>query len=84
MTDLGTLGGSTSVAFGVNPQGQVVGNSDPATFLWTKGVMTDLGGLGGNYGQAFAINAAGQVAGESETANGDTHATLWTRARTQP
>ncbi len=64
MTDLGTLGGSNSLAYGVNLAGQVVGYSETAAgeqhaFLWTKGVMTDLGLLGGSYGIAWGITPAG-------------------------
>ena len=40
MTDLGTLGGATSWAYGINNRGQVVGYSETASgemraFLWT-------------------------------------------------
>jgi probable HAF family extracellular repeat protein len=85
--DLGTLGaqpGSSSVAYAINPRGEVVGRSMTATFedhafLWSKGVMTDLGTLGGGgYSTAWAINPAGQAVGESYTASPTRlHAFLW-------
>src|SRR5215211_5122081 len=53
LTDLGTLGGDSSWAGGLNDAGQVVGYSRVApgstatdAFLWENGVMTGLG-LGG-------------------------------------
>jgi probable HAF family extracellular repeat protein len=85
MTDLGTLGGSTSVASGINAHGDVVGSADivnadgsrvPHAFRW-QGGMTDLGTLGGPGSVATAINDAGQIAGFSTTVDGATHAIIY-------
>jgi probable HAF family extracellular repeat protein len=76
MTDLGTLGGSASVANGINASGQVVGTSataagDQHAFLYSNSVMTDLGTLGGTGSVAYGINAAGTVVGTLMTASGN-------------
>src|SRR5687768_14416721 len=72
--DLGTLGGSDSIAYGINDAGQVVGQSltaggDLRAFITgPDGVgMRDLGTLGGNGSIARSINDAGQVVGYSLT-----------------
>jgi len=68
--DLGTLGGATSTALGVNDKGQVVGSADTPqglrhAYLWENGVMTDLGTLGFPTAQsdAWDINNQGVVVG---------------------
>ena len=72
VTKLGALGGTNSVAQGINAAGQVVGNASTSgyagtyayhAFLWQSGSMQDLGTLGGTYSSAHGINAAGQVVG---------------------
>ncbi len=71
LTDIGTLGGSSSWLNKVNDNGQVVGQSfiagDVAShaFLWSNGSMSDLGTLGGTYSDASFINNSGLVAGNS-------------------
>ena len=69
---LGTLGGTYSVASGLNNKGQVVGWSNIVgdqydhAFLWESGIMIDLGTLGGNSSYAGAINDSGIIAGQAE------------------
>jgi probable HAF family extracellular repeat protein len=88
ITDLGTLpGGDSSVAFGINNRGQVVGSSTAASgefrdhaFVWENGKMTDLGTLpGAGDSVAFDINDRGQVVGWSTLASDPGHAVLWSR-----
>jgi probable HAF family extracellular repeat protein len=69
LTDLGTLGGTTSEAAGLNTLGDVVGWSATAdganhAFLYRNGQMIDLGTLpGGSESYATAISDEGVVAG---------------------
>ena len=69
VTDLGTLGGTDSYAYGINASGQVVGychttgNAADHAFLYSGSTMTDLGTLGGTDSYANGINDSGQVVG---------------------
>jgi probable HAF family extracellular repeat protein len=85
VTDLGTLGGISSHAYGINNSGQVVGNAltaggDVHAFLYTgNGPMQDLNDLiapdsGLALLSARGINNLGQVAGSAQTSDG------WARA----
>jgi len=91
--DLFTLGGTGSLAGGINDAGLVVGYSRTVSggtnaFLWTAGgtngipgnpQMKALGTLGGTVSEAFAINNAGQITGYSDVAvpKGQQHAFVY-------
>src|SRR5262245_59554934 len=82
VTDLGTLGGSSSLAYGINDAGQVVGEATTSggyghAFLYQNGGMADLGTLGGTYSVANGINDVGQVVGDTYMSDGSTHVFLY-------
>jgi len=92
-TDLGNLGGKTgraggNIAYDINNQGQVVGNSDLAgdttfhAFVWTRRTgMQDLGTLSGDVASlSIGINDAGSVVGASLDANFNLRAFLWEKS----
>lgn len=76
---LGTLGGATSDALGINDRGQAVGWSRdalnrPQAFLWQNGSMSGLGFLpGGEISVAQAINNHGEIAGYARVSASDSH-----------
>ncbi len=71
MKDLGTLGGASSQANGINASGQIAGDSETAggdshAFVYSGGKLTDIGGLLGNSlpnSFGYGINQAGHIAG---------------------
>jgi probable HAF family extracellular repeat protein len=81
--DLGTLGGPTSFATGINGLGEVVGGADVDSttshaFLWTTAGMRDLGTLpGGTRSYASDVNDLDQVVGNSSGTNFTSHAFIW-------
>jgi probable HAF family extracellular repeat protein len=90
MTDIGTLGGVRSGAYGINSAGEIVGDAwttqgNRRAFLYTNGVMMNLGTLGGaenaSYSYATGINDRRQVVGTSWTDGSDPHAFLFEEGR---
>ena len=84
MQDLGTLGGSSSSAYGINSSGDIVGCSyipeaqNSHAFLWKGGGLLDLNSLipkdsGWELNEAYAINENGQIVGDG-TYRGQTRA----------
>jgi probable HAF family extracellular repeat protein len=93
VTEIGTFGGPSSEAWGINNPGQVVGRAELPpdsggnvyyhAFLFQGGVMTDLGTIqpgcnpGNSNSWAFDINDAGQVAGRTCSNSRDPRAFRW-------
>jgi probable HAF family extracellular repeat protein len=86
LVELGTLGGSSAFAYGLNNAAAIIGNSylpgDQVfhAYRWEKGVMTDLGTVEGDTCSTPAsINSKGQIVGSSQDATCDpyTRAALW-------
>jgi probable HAF family extracellular repeat protein len=89
VTDLGTLGGPSSTAYGINNLGHVVGQADrpadsngipwPYAFLYTAAGMRDLGSLTplDPLSTALGINDRDDVVGISYTASFSPQPFLW-------
>jgi probable HAF family extracellular repeat protein len=77
-TDLGTLGGTNSVAHAINDAGQIVGSARtaqdlPHAVLWQDGKLRDLGTGDGVASRAHDINDRGEVVGSFDVNVGDSH-----------
>jgi len=74
VSDLGTLGGNTSKALGINDSGITVGDAAGAGqsynhAFYYDGTMHDMGTLGGGLSSsATAINSSGVIVGHADTA----------------
>ncbi|NJN00047.1 MAG: hypothetical protein HC800_25500, partial [Phormidesmis sp. RL_2_1] len=71
ITDLGTLGGASSLAYGLNEVGDVVGVAESPdgidrAFVWSNGRMRALPDLGFG-GVAYGINNNGDITGAIDT-----------------
>ncbi len=82
---IGTLGGGSSFATGINPSGVIIGNGatpsgDFHGWVFKNGVMTDLGGFGGASSSADGIDSAGDIVGHFEIAPGNPHGYLLSSA----
>jgi probable HAF family extracellular repeat protein len=87
MTDLGTLGGSVSMAYSINDSGVVVGEAATSSgemhaFVWQNGVMKDLG-VAGETSAARGINSKGDIVGVAYAKNVRGGAVLWTGGQRQ-
>jgi probable HAF family extracellular repeat protein len=77
ITDLGTLGGTTSMANAINSSGQIAGTATTAgdaashAVRYVSGSLQDLGTLGGTSSFGNAINSLGFVAGSSQLSGSD-------------
>lgn len=85
VTDLGTLGGATTVANYINGRGEIVGASRTSlgvehAFLYSDGVMQDIGTLGGNGSFGNVINDRGQIGGAADRPDGSRYAFLYSDA----
>ena len=72
LTDLGPVGGASSVADAINNAGQVVGYAEaadgsPRAVIWTAGIPTV---LSAGLGRALAVNAGGVAAGSVLSTDG--------------
>jgi len=78
---IGTLGGGSAFATGINSSGVIIGNGatpsgDFHGWVFKNGVMTDLGGFGGASSSADGINSSGDIVGSFEIAPGNPHGYL--------
>ena len=87
ITDLGTLGGASSEALGINASGQIVGDSYTTAdnslhaAAWNNLAIEDLDPFFGSdaLGVAYSINDSGHTAGVV-TQSSVWHAALWTKS----
>jgi uncharacterized membrane protein len=84
MKDIGSFGGTCTVACDLNNRGQVVGQSNHPDdlaqhpFIWDRATgIVELPTGAGIYGDSAAINDDGEIVGEADAPDGQASATLW-------
>jgi probable HAF family extracellular repeat protein len=85
VTDLGTLGGTNGMAYGINNHEQIVGAAQTAmgtyhAFMFDQGQLRDVGTMGGSNSWAYGVNDAGWMVGASDVAGTNVNAFLCTNA----
>lgn len=85
VTDLGTLGGTNGLAYGINNHEQIVGTAQTRmgnyhAFMFEGGGMVDVGTLGGSNSWAYGINDKGWMVGAAELSTTNRHGFLCTNA----
>src|SRR5262245_43139033 len=75
VADMGTLGGATSEAYGINESGKVVGGAQRADgnthAFFFDGSLHDLGTIGGPDSAALDVNRGGTVVGWTRSSIGN-------------
>ena len=89
VTDLGTLGGTNCIAYGINNHEQIVGTAQTAmgnyhAFMFDGGRMMDLGTLGGSNSWAYGINDNGWMVGAAGVVGTNMHAFFCTNGLMGP
>ena len=89
VTDLGTLGGTNCIAYGINNHEQIVGAAQTAmgnyhAFMFDGGRMMDLGTLGGSNSWAYGINDYGWMVGAAGLPGTNIHGFVCTNGLTGP
>ncbi len=85
VTDLGALGGTNCLAYGINNHEQIVGAAQTGAgnyhaFMFDGGRMMDIGTLGGSNSWAYSVNDNGWMVGAAELATTNMHGFLCTNA----
>jgi probable HAF family extracellular repeat protein len=89
ITDLGSLGGTNGMAYGINDHEQIVGAAQTGmgnyhAFMFDGGRMIDLGTMGGSNSWAYGINNNGWMVGASGMPMTNMHAFLVTNGLMNP
>ena len=89
VTDLGTLGGTNCIAYGINNHEQIVGTAQTGMgnyhgFMFDGRGMVDLGTMGGSNSWAYGMNDNGWMVGASGMPGTNMHAFVCTNALTNP